>query len=460
MTPWVRLVEVPGFWSRVTFPPWLGNGPVPRPVPRLVTVRAGLAAAPAWLAPTRGTDVDGGGADHPAELQLTGELREALALPLGPRYRLRWTGDGPEIGPVIGLLLGNQPHRYDRRYMAKFLDRLGVYPRCGGLIGAFSAGCVDWDRRVAHGLYYDPGAGGWRHGAFPLPAVIYRRNFRTVAGDVRRLADATGGRLFNSHRPTKWDVHVQLEADPDLAPHLPETRRVRDGADVEALLERHGVVILKPSALSRGRGICIVKAVDGRYRLVDYRRPEIRRRLFPASTLRRLAAEDFAPRDYLVQQYVDLARIGRSVFDLRVVMQRSPGGAWMRTGMECRLGPPGEHITNLARGGRAMAFHEALALALGGQADTRAILDRVMAVAHGFCRCMDRQPEHFAEWGLDLGIDMAGRVWFLEANVFPSFKGIRKLDPDAYRRIRYAPLEYAAALAGFEPLDVGKVEPA
>lgn len=445
MTPWVRLAVVPGRLPRLAAPalPGLGHAP------RWVTVTAGLATARALLVVDANAADVPAGFDTPAEVEVTQALLDRLPLPLGPRYRLRDAGDRLELGPVIGLLLGNHPHRYTRRYMAKFSDRLGIYGRLGGVIGAFSAACVDWSTRTAHGLCYDPDAPGWRHGAFPLPGVVYRRNFHTVPEQVARLWEVTGGRLFNSHRPTKWDLYAGLRRDPLLAPQVPDTLRVQDGEEVGELLGRHGVVILKPNALSRGRGICILKHLEGRLRLVDYRGPSLRRTTLSRAALRALVADELVPHDYLVQQYVELARVGSSVVDLRVVMQRLPEHGWTCTGMECRVSPPGEDITNVARGGRARAVRETLAQALASPDDVDAVVEGVMALAHGFCRHMDREPQHFAEWGLDLGVDVQGRVWFLEANVFPSFKGFRQLDKATYLRIRHAPLEYAASLAGF-----------
>ena len=69
--------------------------------------------------------------------------------------------------------------------------------------------------------------------------------------------------------------------------------------------------------------------------------------------------------------------------------------------------------------------------------------------ARNFCLYMDTFGEHFAEFGLDIAIDTDKRLWLIEANVFPSFKGFKKMDLETYLSIRYTPLLYAASLTQF-----------
>jgi glutathione synthase/RimK-type ligase-like ATP-grasp enzyme len=59
---------------------------------------------------------------------------------------------------------------------------------------------------------------------------------------------------------------------------------------------------------------------------------------------------------------------------------------------------------------------------------------------------MDTFGEHFAEFGIDIAIDIDKNLWLIEANVFPSFKGFKLLDRKIYNKIRYTPLLYALSL--------------
>jgi glutathione synthase/RimK-type ligase-like ATP-grasp enzyme len=62
---------------------------------------------------------------------------------------------------------------------------------------------------------------------------------------------------------------------------------------------------------------------------------------------------------------------------------------------------------------------------------------------------MDASGEHFAEFGIDIAIDTNKNLWLIEANVFPSFKGFKKMDRDTYLSIRYMPILYALSLTQF-----------
>jgi hypothetical protein len=62
---------------------------------------------------------------------------------------------------------------------------------------------------------------------------------------------------------------------------------------------------------------------------------------------------------------------------------------------------------------------------------------------------MDQMGHHFAEFGLDIAVDENKAIWLIEANVFPSFKGFKKMDRNTYLAIRYMPLQYALSLTEF-----------
>jgi hypothetical protein len=68
---------------------------------------------------------------------------------------------------------------------------------------------------------------------------------------------------------------------------------------------------------------------------------------------------------------------------------------------------------------------------------------------------MNKRPGHFAEFGIDIALDEHGVPWLLEANIYPSFKGFKKLDYHTYLNIRYQPLYYAVRLQGFDVNEEG-----
>jgi glutathione synthase/RimK-type ligase-like ATP-grasp enzyme len=415
---------------------------------RVIPLRYGATEA---LVQVYAVNARGGTRRNPLRIVISPEIIRQLAIRTEPIYRLLVSERSLEIGPVLGLLLGNRNHWYDDDYLSREPERVNeVYRQTGGLFCAFSPRTVSLRERCAYGLYYDPLREGWQHGAVPLPAVMHRRSFHIDHFALEQLKAATGATIFNSRRFHKWELHEILSLDPLLREHLPETELVTDPDTVFRMAKRHSGVILKPSDLSRGRGILFVKPTSGLYRVADCR--ELGRsseRLLSAAELTLLLQKEILPRPYLCQQLIDLAQIGGAPFDIRIVMQRSPQGRWRCTGIECRLAGPGQQITNIAHGGRALYLNDAVQQSFGSLQDPVLVEGNVVALSERLSHLLDQTGGTFAEFGVDIGLDRSGRTWLIEANVLPTFKGFKLLNPEVYRKILASPLLYANYAAGF-----------
>lgn len=406
------------------------------------------------MATAESASPDGGGDgtfERPLRLLLPGRLLKRLCLPTSPVYRVRVEGNALLIGPVTGLLLGGQTHRYTPEHMRKYSDRLGVYPQLGGLVCAFSPEAVDWQRGTACGLFFNVETGEWEYGCFPLPDVVYRRDFHVNPALVRKLSDRLGGRLFNSCRFTKFELYDFIGTDEKLAPFIPPTEQVFDSEQLMDFIARHPKSILKPVDLSRGRGIAVVEkeAEGGGYLVTDYRtREPVCLPMEDAGALATFFEENPAFFEkYIVQRCLPLANISGMRYDVRVVMQKHPDKSWGCSGIECRVSAPDCHLTNISRGGFALTLHEALRRSFAS--GWEGIPARIDALCRRFCARMEETGEHFAEFGMDIAVDTDKNLWLIEANVFPSFKGFRATDYPTYLSIRYAPLLYALSLTPF-----------
>ncbi len=396
--------------------------------------------------------------EQPLQVDVSSALLDNLSLPDGLCYRLRYARNRLLLGPIIGLLLGRDTHRYSPAFMQKFSDRLGVYQQVGGLICAFSAEAIDFTSRMAAGLYYDPEEDNWRYGQFPLPGVIYRRNFHTGQQVIDRLVGLTEGRLFNSYRFDKAELYAFLAGDQTLRQYLPPWDVASDPVQVSVFLDRHQKAVLKPMDLSRGRGICILEKADDCVLVHDYRAHlPVRRELAGDLGFRQwLDQNPGLFNRYLMQGYVQLATIAGAHYDVRLVMQKRLSLKWECSGIECRVGQSNSLLTNISRGGYALTLPKALALSFPGQTNNPLLARQLVDVALGICRRLDQLGAHFAELGLDLAVDVHRRVWIIEANVFPSFKGFKRTSQLTYLAIRHAPLLYALHLSGLDQPEGGE----
>ncbi|WP_161950285.1 YheC/YheD family protein [Clostridium thermosuccinogenes] len=416
---------------------------------RSIEVKFGGKTATAKILYTDDLKLEKGSFENPGKIRLSNKLKDKLLIPESLVYRIVITDTCISIGPVIGLLLGVHTHRYNPRHMKKYSDRLGIYNKVGGLIYAFSPKSVNWNRNSAYGLYYNIATASWEYGCFPLPDVIYRRDFHSSPKHIDKLMDFTGGRLFNSYRFSKYQMYEVIKENNELSKYLPSTDLSLNFEQVKKFIDSHSKVILKPIDLSRGRGICIIEKIDDAYKVTDYRyKNPVVSVLHDNESLREFFANN--PNlfnRYLIQKYLSLARIGNSLFDIRVVMQKRPDHTWGCTGIECRVSNSNSHLTNISRGGYALTLEEALYRAFAE--DCEPLSQEINEFCQKFCSYMDEMGEHFAEFGMDIAVDTEKNIWLIEANVFPSFKGFKIMDRQTYLSIRYTPLLYALSLTEF-----------
>jgi hypothetical protein len=302
---------------------------------------------------------------------------------------------------------------------------------------------------MVYGLYYNTVTSAWEYGSFPLPEVIYRRDFHSDAALIKKLIEYTGGRVFNSYRFTKYELYDIIGENENLRKYLPPTELIVNYEQIKKFIDTYPKVILKPIDLSRGRGICVIEKIDSVYKITDYRyKHPIVSALYDNESLENYFSlnQSFMSK-YLIQKYLPLARVSNSLFDVRVVMQKQKDKSWVCSGIECRVSGGNSHLTNISRGGYALTLSEALYQAFSKDYDM--LPKMIDDFCKEFCAFMDTQGEHFAEFGMDIAVDTSKNIWLIESNVFPSFKGFKKTDRQTYLNIRYTPLLYALSLTRF-----------
>ncbi|MBP3041812.1 YheC/YheD family protein [Bacillaceae bacterium Marseille-Q3522] len=389
---------------------------------------------------------------YPIEIQVSGYLIEKMHIPIDFVYQLEIVENKVILGPTIGLLLGEKNQLYNPNYMEKYSDRLGEYEKFGGLVIAFSSRSVDWNEKIVYGMVYDPVQKHWRYDSAPIPAALYRRNFHQHQERIKHLMDLTNKQLFNSYHFKKSDLYL-LQNEPEIQEHLPITHLLQKVDELIQFTHLHHKIILKPVSLSRGRGIFILEKYlhqgEG-YILHDYRKKIRVRHLIHdyKALIGMLKSLEILDQDYLFQKYIPLLKVKNRSFDVRVVMQKANISKWICTGIECRVAGENEDLTNIARGGGAMTLEEVI-LQANLTLSYSKIHNNILKLFHSFFDFMERKEGHFAEFGIDIALDEEGYPWILEANIFPSFKGFKKMDYDTYLKIRYQPLVYAVHLQGF-----------
>lgn len=389
--------------------------------------------------------------ETPLKIRFSSKLADRLLIYESQTYQIKYNYYNMMIGPTIGLLLGNHNYAYKPLHMEKYSDRIGIYNKIGGLIYAFSTEAVDWENNLVYGLYYNIEKSQWEYGKFPIPTAIYRRDFHSIK-NIRKLIEVTNGRMFNSARFTKFHFYQHVKQDSELVKHLPPTELSRNFEQIKSFIDKYEQIILKPTSLSRGRGICVIGKTEDGYKVSDYRGKEaVELEFKDEEGLRDFFKENtsFFSR-YLVQKHLSLAKIDEAPFDIRVVMQKEKSNSWQCSGIECRVAAKKILLTNISRGGYALSIDDALEKSFPERKEEHEKMKKdLYSLCLKLAKHLERMGHHFAEFGMDIALDTEGKMWIIEVNVFPSFKGFKIMDYDTYLKIRYTPMLYAAHLAGF-----------
>ncbi len=379
------------------------------------------------------------------------EIFKELYINKRVKYQVFVEGNTLFIGPLVGFLLGDNTHLYSTKHMEKYTDRLGVLNVTGGVVCAFSSMTIDFHNKNIYGLVYDLKHRKWKYGKLPIPSVIYRRSFRTQKV-VDRLQEI-GCKVFNSHKVVKSEFYSELSVNFELDQFVPKTRSVENVDNIVDYLEKFKKIILKPKALSRGRGIMVLEKKDNEYEIHDYSGKPFKN----LKIVKRASLIDFLSnrRDlldsYLVQEYINLAQIKGANFDIRIVVQKDLLDEWKCSGIECRVSNPNLLITNVSLGGKALFIEEALKSSFPHlkYKEVEKIKEEVIKLSIKTAKYLETEGKDFFEFGIDIGIDKNQKLWLIEANVFPSFKGFKTFDMKTYIKIRERPILYAIKKSGF-----------
>lgn len=390
--------------------------------------------------------------EKPMKIKISDKLKNELMIPDSLVYQMIIKDSQVIIGPVIGFLLGNHNYLYNPKHMEKYSDRFGVYNRIGGLIYAFTPKSIIWERNIVYGLYYNVKSSKWEYGIFPLPTVVYRRNFHTDQRTINKLIKLTNNRLFNSSRFTKFDLYKRLSKNEELLKYVPPTEISSSYKQVKSFIDKQNSIILKPVDLSRGRGICLIEKNNTGYKINDYRTkvPEEIILKDDDSLKKFFDNNESFFNKYLIQKRIALATIDDCRYDIRVVMQKNEKHLWQCTGIECRVGGSHSLVTNISRGGCALTLEDALKKSFEEPTDYDLLIKQVHELSEKLAVYLDTSDQHYSEFGMDIAVDINKNLWIIEVNVFPSFKGFKKMDYPIYLKIRHTPLLYALSLTEFK----------
>lgn len=331
------------------------------------------------------------------------------------------------IGPLIGVLISRvypgaveKPFGATTAFSRELSDACKIY---GASVFFFTPEeCRPGD--TLRGWHY---AGKWVKGTFPVPNIIYNRltarkleNRANVQQFIQHAKNQHQAILFNEKYLNKTEVFDALRKETGLQVYLPESYLFRNYQMLKSMCTKYSTVFLKPVTGSLGKGIIRIKRQpDNTYVCHFTNLGGARKQSFDslAAMFSNLSGKIKQQR-HQIQQGLNLISIGGRPVDFRALVQRDEAGQWRITSIVARIAGSHHFVSNLARGGSLSPVKEALVRSNFPGADGNIKLRKAaLAIAKGI---ETQIPGHFAELGIDLALDIQGRVWLLEVNSKPS----------------------------------------
>lgn len=350
--------------------------------------------------------------------------------------------------PVIGILTWREGKRFGEPGYLRRLVTAGK--RMGAETFLFSHQDVNTAEKKIRGFVPAKG-GGWESRLFPWPEVVIDR-YRKREDAYMRLRHGGVFQFANSPFGKKWRVTELLAKDDRVKRWIPETYVYAKGK-VKAMLDRYPIVYVKPGNGTGGRSIVKISQA-GKHFLIQGRDRRLQRR--KASFATRDGVESWIQKwvreqrirdgNFLVQQGLDLSLVPGRVADVRLLIQKNSAGEWEVTGSGVRLGETGSSISNLHGGGKAISFQSFVGKRFGPER-TKLIQQECHRMAHEIASVLEEKFGRMMEFGLDVGVDVAGRVWLIEVNPKPGREIFRQMgDTRTYEEAITRPVSFALHL--------------
>jgi glutathione synthase/RimK-type ligase-like ATP-grasp enzyme len=231
----------------------------------------------------------------------------------------------------------------------------------------------------------------------------------------------------------KWETHRFL-----LEHHLPAPQtELLTPAALERWLERGEPFWIKPRRGSLGQGCRLVLPHARGARVIL---PDGRRISASPEEIRETAPGSAAPPDLLLQRDCRPPPLHGRRWDVRLLIQRTPAGAWIPAWIVGRVAAPDQVTTNRARGGRFLPLEQLRRELAHHPLARRPWHHELEQLTASICAALEQRwptlHELIIELAVDLILDRNGRWSILELNVKPGHGAHHLDDPARGARIR------------------------
>ncbi|WP_077211708.1 YheC/YheD family protein [Bacillus dakarensis] len=374
------------------------------------------------------------------------KFTESVTLPRDVIYEVEMQGHQLLFGPLIGIMISKSQLDLTKKKLEILKERVGDYETLKGVVFASSHDQIDIQNKLIKGYYYTKN-GDWEEGVFPFPKVLINRPFMKKTF-YKRLSEVEKIIIFNNCSLSKEKFWRLLSKDPVTTQYLPFTRRLNTADNLIEMLSKYKTVYIKPSNLSKGRGIYQAKQHTDGIILKRGRRKAITAKNF--NDLSAFVEKITSKRRYLIQQAVPY-RYGYSLVDFRLYLQKDETLDWNCSGIYCRVSRPRSVVTNLKHCQEIVPFEIGLRKYYGLNYDEVTNIENLMyTISKRICKSLEERGQNIADVALDIVIDSQLHIWVLEVQVnYAIDERLYRLPPEVSKKVWQTPLRYAKALLRF-----------
>lgn len=213
---------------------------------------------------------------------------------------------------------------------------------------------------------------------------------------------------------SKWKKTLAIIGNGTIKRHVPETKKMTRES-LREMLNRYGMVYIKPENGTFGNGVMRVEAKNGQYK---YQSGTTIGTFKEYNDLYNDIVKATRGRSYLVQKGIYLLKHNGRRFDIRVMVQMNPNRRWESTGMVGRVAHPRKIVTNFHNGGTLKAVPDLLASHMPPE-KRKLYMQQLSSLGVKVAKQLQSAYPGIREIGIDVAIDQELHPWILEINTCP-----------------------------------------
>lgn len=214
------------------------------------------------------------------------------------------------------------------------------------------------------------------------------------------------------------------------------------------MINKYDMLYVKPDAGSHGVGIFKLKRSDSGYELFEIvKKEQISNHYNSISDVYdHLKKQNSAK--LIIQKGISLDTVKDCPYDIRVMVQRKPGGSWVCTGFIVKVGARNKMVTNYYQGGTIHTMKQLEKMQEISNALAAGRVRKMTELALRISSALSKKRSGMHEMGIDFAYDKQNHLWVIEVNSnHPQFHPLKQLDRKAYNKMMQFAASYGRRVA-------------